>query len=710
LAAQSAISFLFQVCLEFDTVKKFPERNTSDKLQTLKIMKFLQIVWLLLGGSSLLFAQDEIDFKWGQVPESDLVMTVYQPDPEAGAVVLADVGELQFNMLNDDIKFTLQRHRRIKILNRSEFEKADINLPFYSYLRNETISNFKAKVFSPDGAVTNISRKDIREEALDDRWSVIKVTLPNIQEGSVIEYKYTLESKDIFQLEEWYFQEDIPVRWSELIMEIPVWFEYSFLTQGRPLDINEKVTRQTMLTVPRIVNDHINIGTMDGGMQQVETDVNILRLVGKNVPALREEPFVTTMKNHYSQVRFQLNQVKFPGGEPQSILPSWEKVCQNLLEDPNFGGQIDRDRKFKQAWEDVAPQLKGLESDRERANALFDFVQNRMSWNGAGNIYVRQDLDDCYEAGEGSGTEINLLLLALLKKAGLEAYPLLLSTRDHGKMFELYPFLDQFNHMILVLILSETEALFMDATAEELPTGYPAVRSLNGRALLVNPSTPSFIDVRPPEAKSVYYSQLDLKVDGTLEGTMKTSFSGYASGRWRSDLREVGSPQALWQQSLMETFPAVTVTGVTVEGDNNTYEDVKEEVSCRIPGAGQVAGNFIYVPAIPYSGFRENPFSLEERTYPVEIPYPVSEKYIVNIAPPAGYVLDEVPEPTKVIMEGGGGSFSFRGSQRPNGVQVICDMEINQLVYPPESYPVIKGYFDVIAEKMNEQFVFRKAE
>lgn len=95
--------------------------------------------------------------KWGDIPEADLKMTVYEQDPEADAVVLVDYGSVEFE-INDKMQVNTFFHRRIKILKKSGFEQGDISIGF-AKKNNEKIVGIKAQVILPNGEKISVSKK-----------------------------------------------------------------------------------------------------------------------------------------------------------------------------------------------------------------------------------------------------------------------------------------------------------------------------------------------------------------------------------------------------------------------------------------------------------------------------------------------------------------------------------------------------------------------
>ncbi|MCB0706028.1 MAG: DUF3857 domain-containing protein [Saprospiraceae bacterium] len=652
-----------------------------------------------------LFAQDSPEMKWGKVSDEELAMTEYDLDPDAGAVVLFDHGELKFDYSDGSARFRLDRHRRVKILKRSGFDQGDIQIRYYSYSNIEKIEQLKIQIFSPDGTKTTVDKSAIFEEEENNYWSVIKISIPNIQEGSVFEYRYSLVADYIFTLNPWQFQEDIPIRWSEFYMEIPDWFDYVFLKQRTNLCIEEGDVLRRSMTIPKSVTDG-NGHQLDRGYQTVNVNLRSQRMAMKDVPGLKEEPFITTMEDYYARVQFQLKSVEYPNAPTKFVMTNWEQVCSELNESESFGNQLNNALNYNNAWQDLQPVLDGITDPTQKANAIYDALSSRMHWDGLRGIYVDKSLDDLYRKQIGSSGEINLLLIAMLRKAGLNTFPLLVSTRAHGQMFELYPFLSQFNHVIAATLIGE-EAILMDLGNPNRPSGLLPVQSLAGRALLMNPENPIWVSVPATTSKDVYYGLLSVNEEGTIEGTIKTSHEGYAALNYRDAFLEE-SAESIWQETMEENYPGCIVSGVSVENREDVYSKLKQEFTVSLPKAGQAAGDFIYVNPVVLSDFKENPFTIEDRTYPVNIPYPIEDKYIFNLTIPEGFEIEELPEPTRILMDGNAGLFQYNVSESAGKVQIVVEIKLFVLTYPPEQYSVIKNFFDIVVEKLNEPVVLKR--
>src|SRR5690606_12665800 len=100
-------------------------------------------------------------------------------------------------------------------------------------------------------------------------------------------------------------------------------------------------------------------------------------------------------------------------------------------------------------------------TDSEKTEAIFDFVKNRMTWNERYGYDTRDGVEKAYANRTGNVAEINLMLVAMLRMAGLEANPVLLSTRKNGKA----PFPSRMRlNYVIASVMVDNKLQLLDAT------------------------------------------------------------------------------------------------------------------------------------------------------------------------------------------------------------------------------------------------------
>lgn len=661
----------------------------------------LSLTLVIIFLSSLLIAQKD-PIKWGKIPDEDLKMTVYAPDTSAAALVLGSYGELEFAFSNSGPEYRFDYHRRVKILKKAGFDEGDVTI----YKRpSEKITDIDAQIFLPDGTEIEVDNDDIFKEETDDYWTKYKFTFPSMVEGAIIEFRYKKTSESIITLERWYFQEEHPVVISELRTTIPEWYNYVMITQGRPLDINETETKERTMMVPDYQYNVAGI-LEQRGFDQAKVRMNMSRYAMQDVPALKEEAYITTMEDYLAKADWQLASVMYPRSPVKSILSTWPEVAKELYDHDKFGGQFTKKRKYNDILDVMEKVVKGVSDKTEIATRIYYKLASEMEWNGEYSYLTDNDLEDCYEQKKGNSAELNLMLLALLKEYEIEAYPLLISTRGHGKMQPLYPLVQQFNHVVVLAKMGDQMTL-MDVGDPNRPVGFMRETANNGQGWLVDLANSQWVVLNSPAAKQVVSAKLKLDETGTLSGKIQQMHDGYFGVRLRNEWQDDKDGKFL-KEELAERFPDIETTEISFKDAENVSKGMSSSIQCTIPGGAESVDDFMYLTPDILPAFSENPFKLTERTYPVDMPYGLSHQVILNFELPEGYVIDGLPEAVNMATEDRGVTYSLNCSQIGGNLQVISRLNIEKLKFEPDEYAGLKNFFDILIEKQTEPIVLKR--
>ena len=443
--------------------------------------------------------------KFGNVSDEDLAMTVYSFDSSAAAVVLADYGEseITYNQTNG-FELQFERIRRIKILNKEGYDWANFIIPLFKRNnKDEKLSGLKAVTINLEGntAVTTKLDKDaIFSESINENWDHVKLTMPNVKEGSVIDISYHITSPYWANFQDWEFQSTIPVRWSEYKASFPEYFEYQRFMQGYvQLKVSDQGTSRKVITLRN--KERTGGSGFSTGMTKTNyTTHNIehteynYRWVATDVPAFHEEPFMTTYRDYISKINFELAFIKMPDSPIENYLGSWDNVTKELLEANEFGGVVKRSNFLNKTVEEL---VVGKEKPIEKAIAIFHYVKGNVEWNGNYRLYTDGNFKRILDDNKGSAADINLMLVSMLQKAGLNANPVAISTRNHGFIRQHFPASTQFNYVICALQI-EDGILLLDATERSLPMTMIPERCLNGSGLMIVEGQAKWINLSSP--------------------------------------------------------------------------------------------------------------------------------------------------------------------------------------------------------------------
>ncbi|RAJ97837.1 uncharacterized protein DUF3857 [Larkinella arboricola] len=624
--------------------------------------------------------------KFGHVDPEDLKMKVYPADSSADAVVLSDIGKSYITQ-NDTRGYYVyyERHVRVKILKKSAFEQATVIIPFHNIRVDlqEQVSGIEGITYnlSPDGSFTTdrLTKDAIFEERRTENIYVKRFTLPNVREGSIIEFKYTITSDFVFELREWDFQKEIPVRWSQYDLTLIPGFEYRILFQGFEALAVDKSER-------------------------LGNDIHY-RWVMKNLSALREEDFMATPDNYRAKVWFELIRTSLPHQVgPQSYAKKWEDLDKFLLGDSQFGLAVNRTGFLKE----VASSLQKQSTDTlQRVTAAYKFIRQVMTWNRQRGIWAKNSLKNAFETKTGNVAELNLMLVGLLREMGLEAYPVILSTKQNGLLSKEYPLLTRFDYVVAA-VPWQGKDLLLDACESGLKAGVLPVRCLNGEGRLVHSRRPRWIPLTPTEKRrEAGQFMLAVSKDAQLDGTISITHSGYAAADSRQHLHEVSLEK--FRQAVKSRNPDWQWSELNVQNADSSDLPLTIKGTVTVSEAVSRIENRLFLRPLPISDLMQNPFKAPERRFPVDMGVPIEKSYAAIYTLPEGYVVEEVPKNVALVLPGNAGRFTFMTQMNGNSLQVVSRLTFNKAVFNPDEYGTLREFYSQVIAKHAEQVVLKKS-
>ncbi|WP_276499065.1 DUF3857 domain-containing protein [Pontibacter litorisediminis] len=650
--------------------------------------KLFLLALMLAGFSHNAAAQD---FKFGKVSEEELKMSVYDKDTAAAAVILSDYGFSRFEYMGE-MKVVFERQVRIKIFKKSGYDWADVVVPYYQKgTGKERVGSIKGYTFNlEDGKIQKdkLEGSSVFDEKTSEYWYAKKFTMPNVKEGSVIDVSYTITSDFVYTLRDWEFQHSIPVVRSEYRARIPEYFDYKFLMQGYHALYSNESNKEAATGSSKASPDMLN---------------NAYVWVMKDVPALKEEKYITTVRDYQSKIEFELQRVHFPGQASRTMTGDWQKVTSDLMTQDKFGVQLNRSGFFKDQLAIIQSKYK---SQPEQLAAIFDLVKSRMKWNGINSTYANTTIRKAWDERTGNAADINLLLTSMLLEAGFDAAPVLISTRNHGRInTAMSPMVTKFNYVIAHVKVGETEYL-LDATDPLVTVGVLPTRCLNGQGRLIKKGADRWVSLTPATNYSKLFSAtLIMNGEGEIVGTGRESAGGYGAINLRRAILEEG--EGKYTERLAKEVGDFKLTKPEIKNLNDLGSSLDITYNINVNGSGR-AHDIIYLNPMLGRGEKENPFKLNERLYPVDFGTPIDETYIFSFTIPEGYEVEEAPQSIALNLPESGGRFMYMVQQQGNMLQVMSKLSINKPVFYAEEYANLKELYNRIIAKHAEQVVLKK--
>ncbi|WNJ16217.1 DUF3857 domain-containing protein [Pontibacter sp. G13] len=625
--------------------------------------------------------------KMGKVSEADLNMERYEPDTGAAAVILLNYQKI---IPTTDIKQThlvmsYYRHVRIKILKPSALSLADIEVPFLSKSNLESISNLKGLVYNqePDGSwsTTKLTKDNWLTEKLTESLSALKVTFPNVKAGSVIEYSYQLQSYNIRYIRDFYFMSEYPTKEVHSIFHPADGFYYQ----------------------------HNILGEIVGIQQGSTTDYQGLPgkyFFGHHIPAFKEEAYSNLPRNFYTRLSYSLTNVA-RSGQYAELISNWTAVIDDYVTDTQYESFMRTGGFLKKMYEDVANSGNYSEDPKEQVKAIAGYVRDQFSFNDRLNEWPIQSIGQLLRKLEGNSAELNLLTIGILREAGIKAYPVAISTRNHGIVNPFNPTSTELNHLVARVEL-ETDTFIIDVTNGTNPADMIPLRDLNGEGLLLRQGLAKWVPIEPNHTfKSSHSIGASLWRSGTLDLNMNLKYQGYQASVQKGKYAEAESEEAYFDAEFLSEAPQSELSSIEISGTEGESQSFNVKCEVSTDDFTEVIGDRIIVYPMLFWTLDESPFKLEKRNYPVDYRAPIEERIVLTLEIPEGYEVEEIPGDKRFMLPGRAGVFTFSSIRLGDKLQVMCNLSISQTVFTSLEYPNLKAFMEMVVEKHNEVIVFK---
>ncbi|MEQ9425440.1 MAG: hypothetical protein RJQ09_13540 [Cyclobacteriaceae bacterium] len=593
---------------------------------------------------------------FGEISEKDLEMTVYEKDSSAGAIVLANYGSL------NGTTYKFKRNLRIKILRKTGYEFANqiINIPSKSDVKGFTYNLENGEVVK-----TELDKESIFEEEVFDDYYILRIFMPDVKVGSVIELEYTHFGLPF----EWRFQETIPVVWSELHIEETTWVLWEKIFYGyEQLDLVE-------------------------GNNWAAYDV----------PAIKPEPLINNIENYLTKFEIEVTRIY-----QTNIATDWDAVSTRLMKSGAFGDELRRLSYLKKQ----AKEIKINNNDAlSQLQAAVNFIKEEFDWDGNSRIWASTELPFAFKGKEAvNSTDINLSLIVLLRHLGFETYPAVLSTRENGILSPAHASLRKLNYVIAYLNF-EGEQIFLDATDKNLPIGMLPKRVWNGQARVIDETKNGWIDMSSAmkSHKEVYYMDLTLNSDAELMGKVRCTRQDHAALDFRNEREKVSADDELVKNIEENYTNNIEITNYQLVNVDDISKPLIEEFEIEASDLVDDLGTSLLVSPIIYGSIKENPFKSDERKYPIDIAYPISKSAYVTINLEDGVSIDALPEAINMSLPDNSAKFIFQAKKiDASKYQVFYKFDINKPIYFPSEYHDLKKFYEMVVNKLGEQFLIQK--
>ena len=631
---------------------------------------------------------------FGKIDKADLEMKDCDFDPGARAVKLLDIGNMFYDRGTEGItlfKTIYEKRIRIKILKDKGLSYANVEIPFYDANRHERISRIEACTFNLDETgkikVTDVSKSSIYTKKINKQISRVIIAFPEAKVGSVIEYRYRVEKETYSNIQDWYFQDVIPTRYSEYEIKVPRLFVFNILRT-----VNDKLEE-----TEKEFDDVINIGSDAFSFKTVKQ-----RFIMHNLVGIRDEPFMPSAKDYQQHVEFQLSQLNYGNNHVENLRTTWTEVMMSLLKDDDFGVQLNKDVS------EAAPlvqQALQVTNKNERIKFLFNSIRSKIRCDDNEAIFTDEGVVGAWKKNEGNIADINLLLVNLLNKSGIKAQPILLSTRDNGLLNSNFPSTTQFN-VVMAYVKTDNGFYVLDATDKLSNYKLTPERIVNTRGFIVDGDYGKFQDV----IDNTHNYELMIAVKGDIDDkgvmTGDCSINSIDYARKNRIAAYTKNPDNFKQEYFIKPYPSLNIQEITFK--NNDVDSLPFGQKISFTTALNNSGAYSYFNTNLFAEFEKNPFVEDHRNTDIDYGYQQSYTIYGNFSIPDGYVYETLPEDISMSMPDKTILYVRNMQANDKVLNMKISIEFKSPYYLASNYPTFQEFYKKLLASLNEQVVIKK--
>jgi hypothetical protein len=658
---------------------------------------------ILLRGAALIFAALSpvvLCAQFQQPTEEELKMT---SDPKAPG---ADAVYFEINEVANDPMHYQSTYARIKVLTEKGKELSTIELP---YLKGSTkITDIKGRTIHPDGTIIPLTVKP--EELMVAKTGETQIekkvfSLPSVEVGSILEYSYQIQySDDVYSSPEWEIQRPYFVHKAH--------YQFKPFKAFAPNGTPDTATNMYLEDEhERVINNLICWNRLPPGVT-MQTSVNGSYSVDvTDVPPIPDEEAMPPNESFLYRVFFYYK----AAGNPDDFWVGDGKL---------WSKDVD---KFAEPSKKIQDAVNGLiaatDSDLDKAKKLYDAVQALDNTDYSRkkteselkvlNIKEAKHAQDTWAQKSGSSEDIAMLYLAMLRAAGLTAYPIKVADREIRIFDPTYLSLDQLDST-LVALSTGGKLIVLDPGEKMCPFQMVSWKHSDAGGLGESAQGVSFSITPMLQYKDNVTQRLGdvyLDAQGEVTGHINIVMTGQRALHWRQRALEEDDAE-LKKQFDREELERIVPTGVEAHVDhflsmNDPYTNLMAVVNLK-GTLGTVTPKRLILPGFFFETSSHVPFVNEEkRLEPVDMHYGERVSDDVTYHLPDGAMVEGAPQDTNIGWPGHA-VYVAKSATRPGQIEIGQTLSYAFTFAKPDEYQDLRGFYQKVAAADQEQLVLTK--
>jgi len=637
---------------------------------------------------------DQIDIRdllsdYGSLPVHYLD---YEPDHDYPYEFLSKESSIRFTEESSGIIAIIDHLIRIKIFSDDPLEIADaalVGIPVYEADNMEEIKNLAGTTYLPDGTTIQLNDELVSRSQLNTRYSILEFEMPEAQPGAVLEYKYSVHRRYIEELPDFYFAQQVPTQKAAITLQNERFLRYDAVSQNVNFDLEYSREETDTSMVPLVFS------------YSRPEPILLEKWEAEHIPPVDHTAYVSSVDDIRGKIKFMISEFGIPR---QPLENSWELVAAQIRRSASPEKVLMDHTEIKELGNSIAGRFEDVEMAQD---SIYYYVNNRARFNGMNSVFADEGIDHVLESEPASQAEINMTLLAMLRGAGIESYPLYISGRDFGQINRSFPSVYQFNRMLVHSRINGQD-FFMDASFRNSEPGLIPIESFNEQGFLLREMSYEWIDIKPE--KSIFdltiFLDLDLTEDGHLSGTLSANTKGYPAQQIRSEMDAGQSSSQIASSMFLDMYPEVVIDRTEINLSEGGDRSAAVEIEFRIDGyATSFSDGLEFRPMVVGYLFR-NPFEATERRVPITLDAPENLMINYQLRLPDGFEAEGSDETRQTRLSGA--ELNERYAVTGNVLRYSFEIDISRKDFPADMYAQLRRIYERWVDLSNGTWFLEK--
>jgi len=611
--------------------------------------------------------------EWLPINPADLALKDNPASPGSNAMILYREEAV------DDSRHFESEYFRIKIFTDAGKKWADVEIPYSKGF--DSVTGVRARTILPNGSIVDFSGKIYDKVVV--KAGGLKIyektfSLPDVQPGSIIEYKYEepFDPGQYFAVMRWDVQQDLYTREGK----------FTFTELSDPQQTGYQYFAWRTLFLPP-----------DARPERQRNGSFILNV--HDIPGFADEPYSMPKDMLRSRVEFY-----YTGQSKEPTDQFWKRTGKD------WGKKLDSFVNKKGALEkDLAETIHPNDSPETKLHEIYSRVQKirNLSFEQAKTaeeqkrekVAVNGNVQDVLKHNYGTWQDINALYVGLARAAGFDATLVYVAPRDRTLFLPNYQDTGELQTNIVDVRLASQD-IYLDPGSPQYPYGLIPWYENAVSGLRVAKDGGALVAIRPEDdtrAQILRHTTFRLNPDGSLSGTLAVDYMGQEGAVWRSADRnddDTGRRKDLHDEikGWLPSNAIFTITKLSDWDDNS--KPIHVEGTVQIPSDSNGALGRIILPMTLLQSDLARSFTSEQRVNAVYFHFPFQEQDDTTILLPLGYKVESFPKVPSVPQ--GAIQYSITGSADGGAVHVTRKLIVNGISFPVKYYQTVRSIFNLV--------------